>query len=176
MNYIVFIIVSPFRLATSIYMMTTNKDESDYSIAEMNENSNLIRLFAEKTIIWRGEELATFNVDVELTEELASQNDGCTLSVALLKENTKEVIHPKDSNHLNMYFLQHGSTNKSWEGMFDKRRLKDTVRIHIHKDLFADGDKFNVIAFTKEENVANPRVLKKKKEGKIIFGASESIS
>ena len=176
MNCIPIITFSPFRLATSIYMMTKNKDISDYSLAEMNENSNRIRLYTDKTIIWRGEEFATFNADVELSEELASQNEGCALSVALLKENTKEVIHPKDSNHLNMHFLQHGSTNKPWEGMFDKSYLKDTVYLRIHKDLFADGDKFNVIAFTKEENVINPRVVKKKKEGKIIFGASESIS
>lgn len=176
LNCIVIISFSPFRLATSIHMMAKNKDISDYSLAEMNENSNLIRLYTEKTIIWRGEEFATFNVDVELSEELALQNEGCTLSVALLKESTKEVIYPKDSNHLNMHFLQHGSANKPWEGMFDKSYLKDTVYIHIHKDLFADGDKFNVIAFTKEEHVIIPRVVKKKKEGKIIFGASESIS
>lgn len=172
---ILMIIVSPFRFATDIYM-TTNKDLSNYSLAEMNENSNLIRLYAEKTIIWRGEEFATFNVDVEISEDLASQNEGCALSVALLNENTKKVIHPKDSNHLNMYFLQHGSTDKSWEGMFDNNYLKDTVYIHIHKDLFADGDRFNVIAFTMEEDIVNPRVVKKEKEGKIIFGASESIS
>ena len=65
LNYIVFIIVSPFRLATSIYMMTTNK--------EMNENSNLSRLYTE-------------NVDIEPSTELAGATPAKQKSSRVLQE------------------------------------------------------------------------------------------
>lgn len=129
----------------------------------LTENSHLIQVYSNTLTTWRGVEWYSFTLDVKIHKTLreGENHDEVNLQ-AIIESCGTDQVHWR-SDKLDIKFEKHALENNPSKAHLVQRDPWNTLHVSVHKDLFKEGDKFQVIIATEGGD-------------DIVFGASQPIS